>query len=180
MKYLSIDIETTGLDPEKHQILEFAAVLDDLENPQPLNELPTFHRSIRWDDYTISDYCLRLHKELLDDILNGSCNITIDELGSQFKQWLEGLGIGENYNVAGANFAGFDGAFLKKVLNFPPWFYRVIDVGSMFLRKDADRLPGLSDIDCLATGHRALPDAMSVVGAIHRKFWPCSYPNEGK
>ncbi len=24
MKYLSIDIETTGLDPEKHQILEFA------------------------------------------------------------------------------------------------------------------------------------------------------------
>jgi len=31
MKYFSIDIETTGLNPEKHQVLEFAAVFDDLE-----------------------------------------------------------------------------------------------------------------------------------------------------
>ncbi len=150
-----------------------------------MNELPTFHRSIRWDDYTINDYCLRLHKELLYEIQNHVQNIeniiTVDKLGVEFAAWLDKIGsIPRNYNVAGANFAGFDGAFLKKVPNFPPWSYRVIDVGTLYLQKDMDRLLGLSDIDCLATGHRALPDATAVVGAIRHKFWPCSYPNEGK
>ncbi len=173
MKYLSIDIETTGLDPEKHQILEFVAVFDDLENPRPITELPTFHRMIRWNDYTINDFCLRLHKELLNEIQNHVQNIekiiTIDELGPQFLVWLRSVDVGQNYNVAGQNFAGFDGLFLKKVPNFPPWFYRVIETGTLYLRKDMDRLPGLSDYDRFSAGHRALLDAMSVVRAIRHE-----------
>jgi len=44
MKYLSIDIETTGLDPHDHQILEFAAVLENtLGTPIEVDELPYFH-----------------------------------------------------------------------------------------------------------------------------------------
>lgn len=171
MKYLSIDIETTGLDPDKHQILEFAAVLDDLENPRPMSVLRYYHRLIRWDDYVINDYCLDLHQNLLSLIhRNPPMTILIDQLGPEFSAWLVMMGVKGQYNVAGANFAGFDGVFLKWVPEFPPWFYRVIDVGNLFFEKDMDRLPGLEDIMPNDEPHRALPDAMSVVRAIRKKM----------
>ena len=114
----------------------------------------------------------------IQDKNNGNI-ITIDALGPQFAAWLDSVGVRYFYNVAGANFAGFDGLFLKKVPNFPPWFYRVIDVGNLYFQKDRDRLPGLNDVE-KADKHRALYDALSVVKAIRRKFWPHSYPNEEK
>ena len=33
MNYLSIDVETTGLDPFQDQILEFCAIADDWQTP---------------------------------------------------------------------------------------------------------------------------------------------------
>lgn len=38
MKYVSIDIETTGLNPEVHQVIELAAVLEDTENLRPIGD----------------------------------------------------------------------------------------------------------------------------------------------
>jgi DNA polymerase III alpha subunit (gram-positive type) len=43
MLYCSLDIETTGLNPKTCDIIQFAAVLDDLSNPQPLEKLPRFN-----------------------------------------------------------------------------------------------------------------------------------------
>lgn len=174
MKYISIDIETTGLDPDKHQILEFAAVVDDLENPRPLVSLHIFQRLIRWDDYVINDYCLELHQNLLSLIhRNPPITITIDQLGPEFSAWLYLIGVtvgSDGYNVAGANFAGFDGLFLKKVPNFPKWHYRVLDVGNLYFEKSMTKLPGLNDVIPHASAHRALPDAMAVVKAVRKKF----------
>lgn len=175
MKYFSIDIETTGLDPEKHQILEFAAVYDDLENPRPIEQLPTFTRKIYWDDLVINQYCLKLHQQLLKEIaVDWAANrrydiITIDQLSGHFGAWLNLICSGNNYNVAGKNFAGL---FLKKVPDFPPWFYRVIDVGSLYLRPDMYQLPSLGDIIGNPSEHRALPDALNVVRAIREKMLP--------
>jgi oligoribonuclease len=42
MKYVSIDIETTGLDVKKHQIISFAAIIEDTNNKLPFDELPKF------------------------------------------------------------------------------------------------------------------------------------------
>jgi hypothetical protein len=42
MKYVSIDIETGGLDA-RYSLLEFAAVVEDTADQLPLEELPTFH-----------------------------------------------------------------------------------------------------------------------------------------
>lgn len=173
MKYISIDIETTGLDPEKHQILEFAAVYDDLKNPRPINQMLQFVRKIRWSDYVINDYCLRLHQKLLEEIedRNDGNVICIDQLGGHFNNWMGLLGIPPNYNVAGKNFAGFDGLFLKKVPYFSPWHYRVIDIGSMYLEKGMNEIPSLSDIVRVASPeHRALPDALAVVQAVRAKL----------
>jgi len=167
MKYISIDIETTGLDPEKHQILEFAAVYDDLEQ----SKLLKFHRLIYWEDYVINRDCLKLHEELLKEIRDKAAHfetIIIEQLASHFGSWLARIGSGDGYNVAGKNFAGFDGLFLKKIPSFPKWHHRVIDVGSMYLEADIQRLPGLGEITG-AAGHRALPDALAVVTAIRNR-----------
>ena len=51
MIYVSIDIETTGVDPKIHDIVEFGAVIDDLANPQPLDKLPRFHALFKKDNY---------------------------------------------------------------------------------------------------------------------------------
>ncbi len=171
MKYISIDIETSGLDPEKHQILEFAAVLEDTENQAPLLQLPTFHRLIRWNDITVSNYCRRMHYQLFEDIDKGAgiCT-TIDQLSGHFCSWLNSNKVPLDYNVAGANFGGFDGLFLKKVPDFPPWFYRVIEVGSMYFDSKSDRLPGLDEIVSEVVTHRALEDALDVIKAIRAKL----------
>jgi len=185
MKYISIDIETTGLDPEKHQILEFAAVYDDLENPKPVGELPMFIRRIYWDDLVISNYCTKLHRGLLMEIAKDYEQtphniITIDQLSGHFYHWLTLMYArynfsNHNYNVAGKNFAGFDGQFLKKVPGFPPWFYRIIDVSSLYLTPGMNHLPSLSDIVGNQVSHRALSDALDVVRAIRGKALP-NYP----
>lgn len=180
-KYVAIDIETTGLDPEKHQILEFAAIFDDLslENLcEPVELLPTFTRKIRWDDYVINHHCLEMHYKLLEEIEEekgrvGTDVICIDYLACAFRRWLIANGIrSTGYNVAGKNFSGFDGLFLKQIPNFPEWNYRILDVGSMYLIKEMDRLPGLTEIERIEKDkmHRALPDAQAVVRAVRRKL----------
>ncbi len=159
---IAIDIETTGLDPEKHQILEFVAVLENGN---------FFHRLIKWNDYVINEYCLKLHKQLLGEItenkLTKTLIISIDDLGRQFTRWLGRNHTVTNYNVVGVNWAGFDGLFLKKVPEFPKWNYRVLELGSLYF--DGLKVHGLEDIEPIDNAHRALPDAQATMRAFLRK-----------
>ena len=191
---IAIDIETTGLDPEEHQILEFAAVFENGEH---------FHRLIRHDDYVISQYCLKLHKQLLKEIyihdldrtdlwsLADKYNIkyntydgaeqllpklhnamppiiSVDDLGHHFTSWLYTYGVDwSNYDVVGVNWAGFDGLFLKKVPEFPTWNYKVLELGSLYF--DGTRVLGLKEIEPIDNPHRALPDAQATMKAFLRK-----------
>lgn len=73
MKYLSIDLETTGLDPMKADVLEIAAVLDDLDVaplrvPVTVENLPYFRAVIYRPIYRTDAYCASLHKKLWDEI----------------------------------------------------------------------------------------------------------------
>ena len=53
MKYVSIDIETTGLNPKTDNVLEVAAIIDDTERPEvPIGELPTLHLLTPEDNVT--------------------------------------------------------------------------------------------------------------------------------
>lgn len=72
MKYFSLDLETTGLDENKHQVIEIGGVIDDLENPLPIDDLPTFHCYVTHDTYNVSEYCLGLHTEtgIFEDLSN--------------------------------------------------------------------------------------------------------------
>lgn len=70
MKYLSIDIETTGIDPERNQILSIGAVIEDTNNPKPLDDLPAFHGVIKRWDISGSMFAINLNKELIDTIVS--------------------------------------------------------------------------------------------------------------
>ena len=63
MPYVSIDIETTGLDPETCQILEIGAVWDNWT--KPIDELPVYHRLVYHKEYRGSAYALAMNANLL-------------------------------------------------------------------------------------------------------------------
>lgn len=63
MRFCSIDLETSGTNDEIHQVLEIGAVVDDLEDQKPLDELPEFHTYVEHETYNVSEYCLGMHSE---------------------------------------------------------------------------------------------------------------------
>ena len=70
MKYVSIDIETTGLDPEKCEILSIGAVIEDTNNPLPLDQLPSFHVAIKRENITGSMFAINMNRDLIQTMVN--------------------------------------------------------------------------------------------------------------
>jgi hypothetical protein len=69
MKYISIDTETTGLDPEDCQILTIGAVIEDTNNIKPLDQLPKFHGVILARQLSGHPYALNMNKDLIELIV---------------------------------------------------------------------------------------------------------------
>jgi oligoribonuclease len=68
MKYVSIDIETTGLNPSDSDILEFVAVLDDTEKDELVKDLPYFRAVLLKPRYSTDAFCAHLHHTLWEEI----------------------------------------------------------------------------------------------------------------
>jgi len=68
MKYISIDVETTGLDVDFNQILSIGAVIEDTLNPLPFEELPKFHAVIKRESVYGSIFALNLNRDLIQAI----------------------------------------------------------------------------------------------------------------
>lgn len=80
MIYLSIDIETTGLDPEKHQILSIGVIVEDTNKKLPFEEIPKFHCAILRDEIVGGLFALNMNKDLLETINNYT---VCDEIGKK-------------------------------------------------------------------------------------------------
>jgi hypothetical protein len=66
MKYVSIDIETTGINPEWCDILEFGAIIEDTQNQKSYEEVPKFHRYLkppRPEGYRGETYAINMHAD---------------------------------------------------------------------------------------------------------------------
>lgn len=178
--YVSIDIETTGLDPKYCQIIEFGAVIDDLE--KPVSELPRFQTYIRHDQYIGDAFGLAMNSDILKKIANWlkikDINIcSIYELMPQFENWLIKNKIDtNNVIVAGKNFGMFDSKFIEK-LNYDgvKFHHRVIDPSMLYMEKDDTSPP--STKTCLERAgikanisHTAIDDALLVIDLIRAKF----------
>lgn len=80
MKYLSIDIETTGLNPENHQILSIGVIIEDTIKKLPFKEIPKFHCAIVREDLVGGLFALNLNRDLISTINDWN---TSDELGKK-------------------------------------------------------------------------------------------------
>jgi DNA polymerase III epsilon subunit-like protein len=79
MKFISIDIETTGLDPETCQILSIGAVIEDTLNQLPFEELPKFHAVIKRENVSGSIFALNMNRDLIQAMKDHAEARTDDE-----------------------------------------------------------------------------------------------------
>jgi oligoribonuclease len=79
MKYLSIDIETTGLDRENCQILSVAAIVEDTTKKLPFDEIPKFHVAIKRQSINGDMYAINLNRDLIALIVHYQTTKTQDE-----------------------------------------------------------------------------------------------------
>jgi len=70
MKYVSIDIETSGLDKEKCQILEVGAIIEDTKNPLPFDEIPKYTCIIGWDEIIGEVFALDMNARIIKILAN--------------------------------------------------------------------------------------------------------------
>lgn len=66
MKFVSIDIETTGLNSESCQILEIGAVIEDTASMLPIENLPQYSCIIHHHSITGSIYAINLNKRIFE------------------------------------------------------------------------------------------------------------------
>ena len=139
--YVSVDIETTGIDDDSH-ILQIAAVYDDLKTP--INELPKFNHAIKYEKLTHCEpYALGMNAELLKKMMNKDFPTSSPHDSCvAFLNWLLSLGFNTKDRTlfAGKNVASFDIPKLKlhfykhsRGLNFDDLIhYKTLDVGSLY------------------------------------------------
>ena len=194
MKYVSLDIETTGLNPETCDVLEIGALFEDTDNPLPRNELPTFHCYIWRENYRGEPFALAMNAHIFKKILDLKKKETTEYLIANNPQYLLrpeevasvfGAFLSQNFSplravVAGKNVAGFDLPFLSECI--PSWEqmvkfnHRVIDPGMMYFNPVTDYVPpdlkeckkraGLPEL----VTHEALDDAWDVIQLVRAKF----------
>ena len=79
MKFVSIDIETTGIDPEIDEVLSIGAIIEDTENILPYEQLPKFHVAILHERISGSMFAIDMNKELIEEIVSYQCCNTPEE-----------------------------------------------------------------------------------------------------
>ena len=189
MKLLSIDIETTGLDPNYCSVLEIGAVLFQ---PQPsLALLPEERRWSTWETLIRHSRiqgeptALAMHSQLLAEISGRTPThrtiLTATAAMVGLRDFLRGHGIDADDNqvtIVGKNFDAFDARFLQLLPGWntevaPLCARRTLDVGSLCFCPSDGGVVSLSE--CLSklgiadqVSHRALDDATQVATCVSR------------
>ncbi len=122
--YISIDIETTGLNPDTCQILEIGAVFEDWKTP--VNELKTFNYYVFNTPVVGEHFALSMphNVRIMRYIATHKAGVHIlkeGEVVHELAEWLISIKFpvrGESFTPAGKNFGSFDLQFLKRL---PGW-----------------------------------------------------------
>lgn len=188
MLLASIDLETTGLEPNEDQILEVAIIIDP-DQTTPIEILPYFHCAVSHDRYEGGAFALAMNQTLLYYLATGgkqpehvlTRGLTQDKLPIipsydltghihgflQNMLTLHGANEKARFTAVGKNVAGFDLPFLNQLdgMDLSKYLgHRVLDPGSMYVRQADSSPPNL--MTCLTRSgvqkricHRAWTDA---------------------
>jgi oligoribonuclease (3'-5' exoribonuclease) len=178
-EFLSIDIETTGLDKDTCQIIEIGAIIDDFQKPHAVP--PMFHCYVVNNTYNGEPYALSMHSEIFRRMANktkGYSYWVLDHAVLEFNNWLDSYSKnGQVWTVTGKNYAGFDDKFLSKHRHWNQGrlSHRVLDPGSMYFNPLTDTaVPNTAECMRRAgiegrVAHTALEDATIVAELIQYK-----------
>ncbi len=181
-KYVAIDIETTGTDWTKRQILEFAAVIET-DWVTPVEELPTLHLLIDPGEVSGDPVALAMNARLIRKLAESKDRFQTHKkassIGHEFNWFLNRNDvISDRITVAGKNFATFDQRFLESLGDFPidRLSHRVIDVGPLWLDPAVDEgVPNTAT--CLKRAglpddvqHDAVEDCRNVIRLIRAAY----------
>lgn len=169
--YISLDIETTGLDKKKCQVLEVAAVYDDLVSP--ISELPTQSWWVDWPLLKGEPTAFAMHAAsgLLQEYAVAR-RLDSEHVMPGLFEFVNKCGLDPTrLQLAGKNVLSFDWPFLERLPygNIIKPRHRAYDPGQMFFVPSDDSPPDLKE--CLRRAkapdiviqHRALSDALDVV-----------------
>lgn len=194
MIYISIDIETTGLNPVETDILEIGAYIEDTNKQLPREQLPYFHAYIWKENYRGNAFALAMNTRILQKILelkknNDPSLLEPNDVSKQFGEFLlshKDLWPREKFinqcgpfNIAGKNVAGFDLPFLNQLPGWSKIYFhrRILDPAFLYFEPSHDEvLPDLSEckrragLEELVT-HEALDDSWDTIRLIR-----CKYP----
>jgi oligoribonuclease (3'-5' exoribonuclease) len=176
--YISIDIETTGTDPERHQVLEIAAVYNRQE--VDVMNCPRFQRIIDPGEIIGTSFALNMNARILACLASGGGHDPRNAM-DDLMDWVDDLqrdfGI-KQFHLIGKNVGAFDLQFLKRM---PGWgeeyfSYRHMEIGSIFSTPEG--ISGQSELLCAVAAdakiegspHEALYDAR-VSLELARRFW---------
>lgn len=182
MRYLSLDLETSGSNPARHQVLELAAVIEDSRHPLPLAELPAFRRVVRHPEYVGTAGAIALNARLFQELAQKTLNPELcspEDLLPQLREFLLAHSFKLDkkgcvaVTMAGKNIGVFDLGFLKELPGYGTLVRAepaMLDPAAFYLnwRKDS-RLPSMSICKARAhftdreVAHEALADALDVV-----------------
>jgi len=177
MRYFSIDIETSSLEPKPEHILGLSIVFEDTSNPLPLLELPHCTCIIRQPVITGQPYALSMNAWILESMATGKSKYPIvnsEECWAKVKEFI-GYYIGTKRAVAaGKNVAGFDLQFFPKEAK-DLFIHRTIDPGPMFIDWEDSRPPDLSAIKKKvgldpSVSHDMYQDALDVIAVLRTTY----------
>lgn len=150
MKIAVIDIETTGLDPERHQILEIYGYQLDLAG-QVWDRKYIFHRYIRYDEIIGSPYALNINAALIKDMRTSYFSHP-ENVKEELWYWMINvLEKQKNGKItfAGKNVANFDIPFILNFLgknwNETPISYRTLDPAVLYMKPNDVDIPRLDE-----------------------------------
>lgn len=186
MKYIALDLETTGLKETEHDVVEVAAIHDDLSGPTSTKD-PLKIIVIPYGDFKICPHVALMHqriwklmeyvnwcgKEVYYDEAIGVWFSRPQHVCELFKEW---LGSDETITIAGKN-PHFDKKFLEAL---PRWNlkirHRMIDPSILWVEHGDDTIPGLTT--CMERAgldpsnlHTAYDDALAIRELIRRHPW---------
>ncbi len=184
-KFVSVDIETTGLNPETCQIIEIGAVIDDWL--EPIHNPPTFHCYIKQNMFKGEPFAMSMHAEIFRRIATKEEGYDYwypSEAAGHFGRWMEEHGAYQTEKpdrearavVAGKNFGTFDDRFLRRLPHFDEWVkyhHRLIDPAMLYWNPLTDMVPPSLKVCMQRAGigdevaHTALEDALVVAKLIH-------------
>ena len=148
MKFLLIDIETTGLNEIEHQVLEVGVVLGDYTTP--VENLPVNRWRFDWDPIIGHPFALNMNQQLIKDLISKpeivdghpTNYIEWERFPLELAHWIyKYVGDGK-VTLAGKNVASFDLRFLRQNPNWHcvKYHHRIMDPAILFFDPETDKV----------------------------------------